>query len=52
MSRYGYTDPKPQRSIWAVLGIVLAVLLGIGGLVFVGLIVLIAVAMSHYGSNK
>jgi hypothetical protein len=46
--------PRPARgsSVWVIIGIVLAVLLCIGGLVVVGLVVLFFVGMSHYGSNK
>jgi hypothetical protein len=41
-----------QRSAWAVLGIVLAVVLVIGGLALVAAIVVFAIGMSNYGSNK
>jgi hypothetical protein len=44
--------PRPQRSVWSVLGIALAVVLALGGLAVVGGMVLFAVGMSHYGSNK
>jgi hypothetical protein len=43
---------RPQRSVWAVIGTVLAVLLAIGGLVIVGTMVLLVVAMQQAGSNK
>lgn len=43
---------RPQRSVWAVIGTVLAVLLVIGGLVIVGVMVLLVVAMQSMGSNK
>ncbi|MFG1811333.1 hypothetical protein [Streptomyces sp. NPDC049040] len=43
---------EPQRSVWSVLGIVLAVLLAVAGLVVVGTVVLLFVAMSNFGSNK
>jgi hypothetical protein len=52
MSRYGYAGPKPHRSVWAVLGIVAAVVLCVFGLVIVGAIVLLYVGLSHTGSNK
>jgi hypothetical protein len=45
-------EPARGRSVWAIIGIVLAVVLGIGGLVVVGLMVLFFVGLSHYGSNK
>jgi hypothetical protein len=44
--------PAPQRSVWTIIGIVLAVVLGIGGLAVVGFAVLLYVGMSHYASNK
>lgn len=40
------------RSVWAVLGIIAAVLLTIGGLAIVGVIVLVYVGLSNAGSNK
>ena len=43
---------RPQRSAWAVIGTVLAVLLTIGGLAFIALFVLVVVAMNNFGSNK
>jgi hypothetical protein len=43
---------RRQRSAWGVAGVVLAVVLVIGGLALVGAIVVFAVGMSHYGSNK
>ena len=43
---------RRQRSAWGVAGVVLAVVLVIGGLALVGAIVVLAVGMSHYGSNK
>jgi hypothetical protein len=42
----------PPRSVWHILGIVLAVGLSIGGLVIVGLIVIVFVFLSSWGSNK
>jgi hypothetical protein len=45
-------EPARGRSVWAIIGIVLAVVLCIGGLVVVGLLALFFVALSHYGSNK
>lgn len=39
-------------SIWGVVGIVVAVLLGVAGLVVIGAIVLFFVGLSRYGSNK
>lgn len=43
---------RKQRSAWAGLGVVLAVVLVIGGLALVGAIVFSVIGMSHYGSNK
>jgi hypothetical protein len=49
-----FAPPRPARgrSVWAIIGIILAVVLVIGGLVLVGLTVLLFVGLSHYGSNK
>jgi hypothetical protein len=44
--------PAPQHSVWTIIGIVLAVVLGIGGLAVVGFAVVLFVGLSHYGSNK
>ncbi|MFF3563302.1 hypothetical protein ACFYXS_24965 [Streptomyces sp. NPDC002574] len=47
--------PQPRRarrSPWAVVGIVLAVVLGIAGLAVVAAFVLFSVALSNWGSNK
>ncbi len=43
---------RPQRSAWAVIGTVLAVLLAIGGLAVIAWIVLVVVAINNLGSNK
>jgi hypothetical protein len=43
---------KPPWSAWKVLGVTLAVLVGILGLAVLGAIILLAVAMNSYGSNK
>jgi hypothetical protein len=43
---------RSSRTIWSVLGIVVAAILVIGGLAFAGVIVVLVVGMSHYGSNK
>ncbi len=43
---------RPQRSMWAIAGIALAVILALGGLAIVGLAVVVFVGMSQYGSNK
>ena len=50
--QYSGQPARPQRSVWAVIGTVLAVVLVIGGLVIVGVMVLLAVAMQSMGSNK
>ena len=44
--------PARGRSVWTIIGIILAVVLGIGGLVVVGVMVLLFIGLSHYGSNK
>jgi hypothetical protein len=44
--------PARGRSVWAVIGIIVAVVLVIGGLALVGAMVLLFVGLSHYGSNK
>jgi hypothetical protein len=43
---------RPGGTAWSALGIAVAVILVIGGLAFAGAIVVFAVGMSHYGSNK
>ena len=45
-------EPAGGRSAWAIIGIILAVVLVIGGLAVVGLMALFFVGLSHYGSNK
>jgi hypothetical protein len=52
VSHFAPPRPARERSVWAIVGIILAVVLCIGGLVVVGLIALFFVALSHYGSNK
>lgn len=46
--------PKPvkKRSTLQIVGIVIATILAVGGLVFVGFIILFMIALSSYGSNK
>jgi len=44
--------PRPGSSLWTVIGVTLAVLMSIAGLVVVGVMVLLLVGLSHYGSNK
>jgi hypothetical protein len=46
------TRPVRRRSWWHVAGVVLAVVLAIAGLVAIGLLVLVVVAMNNVGSNK
>ena len=46
------TEPRPGRSVWAIIGTTLAVLLTIGGLALVGFAVVIYVGLSYWGSNK
>jgi hypothetical protein len=48
----GDRGPYKESSAWMVIGITLAVLLAIGGLVLVGAMVLSFIAMSRLGSNK
>ena len=43
---------SPGRTASSVLGIVVAVILVVGGLAIVGAMVVIAVGVSHFGSNK
>ena len=43
---------RPRRSGIAIFGMVAAVVLTIGGLVFIGAIVILYVGLSQYGSNK
>ena len=52
MGRNDHTAPKPQRSVWSIIGIVLGTILCVSGLLFLGLIVFAYIALSHYGSNK
>jgi len=52
LSDYSPSAEPPLRSIWAVIGIVLAVVLVIGGLAFVGAMVLAVAGMNHWASNK
>ena len=52
MRRNGHAAPAPQRSVWAVIGIALATLLCIGGLMVLGVTVFFYIALSHYASNK
>lgn len=42
----------PERHVWTAVGTTLAILLGVGGLVAVGVIVLAYIWLSHWGSNK
>jgi hypothetical protein len=42
----------PARSVWAIIGIIVSVLLALGGLAVVGFIVLLYVGLSHFGGNK
>jgi hypothetical protein len=44
--------PRRERSVWATIGIAVAVVLCAGGLVVVGGMVLLAIGMSYLGSNK
>jgi hypothetical protein len=52
VSHLAQLEPARGRSVWAIIGIVLAVVLCVGGLVVVGLLALFFVGLSHYGSNK
>lgn len=47
-----YTAPRPQRSIWATLGVVLAIVLAVTGLVVLGLFVAMYLILISVGSNK
>lgn len=44
--------PDAATSVFAVVGVVLAVLFALAGLAVIGVAVLMVGAMSHYGSNK
>jgi len=46
------TSGRPARNGWSQLGIVLAVLVAVFGLVLLGVIILAVAAMSSFGSNK
>lgn len=46
------SGPVPQRAVWAITGIFVAVVLSIFGLVVVGYAVMLYVGLSHYASNK
>jgi len=53
--RYGTGHParrSPRLSGWAIAGIVLATVVGLCGLAFLLMIILVGVAMNSYGSNK
>jgi len=52
LNRPAQRPGRSSRTIWSVLGIVVAAILVIGGLAFAGVIVVLVVGMSHYGSNK
>jgi hypothetical protein len=52
LNRPAQRPGRSSRTVWSVLGIVIAVILVIGGLTFAGAIVVLVVGMSHYGSNK
>jgi hypothetical protein len=48
----GRRVPSRKSTVWAVIGITLAVMLTIAGLAVVGGMVLLYIGLSHYGSNK
>ncbi len=48
----GTPPRRGQRTGWEVLGVALAILLAICGLVIVGVFVFFAVGMAQFGSNK
>ena len=43
---------RPERNGWSRLGIAIAVVVAVGGLVLVAVAVLLAVGLSTWGSNK
>lgn len=47
-----YLAPRPQRTIWTDIGVVLAVLLCVGGLIVVGCMIFLYIAILSIGSNK
>ena len=52
MGRNDWMPPRPQRSVWNIIGIALGTVLCVGGLLFLGVIVYGYIALSHYASNK
>ena len=46
------TRQAKRRSAWNVLGMVLAVVAALGGLVVVGLVIAFVLAINAWGSNK
>lgn len=52
MGRNGYMAPKPQRSVWSVIGIALGAVLFLAGLLYVGVMVCAFIALSSSASNK
>lgn len=48
----GYGVGRPALSGWAIAGIALATIVGLCGLAFLLVIILLAVSMNSYGSNK
>lgn len=43
---------RPRRNWWKIVGVTLAVLFGVAGLVIVGLFVAFAVAVDSWAANK
>jgi hypothetical protein len=41
-----------MRSIWEILGVVLAITLCVGGLTFVGILVFFYIGLSNWAKNK
>jgi hypothetical protein len=44
--------PRRRRSVWSGLGVILAVALGVFGLMVVGGFVILFIGLNSYGSNK
>jgi hypothetical protein len=44
--------PQRRRSVWSLLGVALAIALGVLGLLVVASLVTVFIALNNYGSNK
>jgi hypothetical protein len=48
----GGGPPRPARSVWSDIGVAIAVVAGIVGVVAVGFIILVVVSLNSLGNNK